>query len=94
MWNVNATGIYLFAVWSDNVLRIPCRNGWQYTKCAMPEIMLNSCYSILLYSDVSKVHETDAKDLAGRVFIIYSHEYIPEETPRHVLRDLSKLICI
>lgn len=47
MWDVNAAAIYYLR--SDNVLRIPCQNSWQYTKYDTENYAELSCYDVLLF---------------------------------------------
>lgn len=87
MCDVNAAAIYYLR--SDNVLRIPCQNSWQYTKYGTENYaeLLLRCIIILEFQKCMK--QLPVKDL---VCLSYSRR-IHEET-RHILYNLFKLVCI
>lgn len=72
-WDINMTAIYYLR--SDNVLRIPCWNSWQYTKyrelCTTPVMMY--CYDVILKFQKC-MKQLPVKDLACLSYSRRIHE--------------------
>lgn len=80
MWDVNVTAIYYLR--SDNVLKIPCRNNWQYTKYWENYAQL-CCQCIVILQFQKCMKQLPVKD-----FVCLSYSRWIHEEARRVLYNL------